>query len=503
MQKGLRSLLMMNMDIIYLLDLAGTAVFAISGVQVAGQMRMDPFGATVLAAVTAVGGGTIRDAILDAGPAFWVHDPVYLSVIILTSLLTILFANRNHRMPPILLPLADAAGLALFTVIGTQKALAYGAPGMTAVVMGVLTGVAGGIIIGVCAGLLYNRFHAIKLPEFLGFFGGKRFVPIITGLVALILAFAFSVIWPPVQDGINHLGQWILTSGVPGEFVYGVANRLLIPLGLHHILNSMVWFVFGNYTDPATGQVVTGEISRFFAGDPSAGRILSGFFPVVMFGLPSAALAFYVTAKKENKKVVGGMLLSVALTAFLTGITEPIEFMFMFLAPGLYVVHAILMGLSIVVASMLNIHMAFSFSSGLIDYILNFNAPAAHNSWEIIPMGLVVGALYFVIFVGAIKMFNLKTPGREDAPEEDSNPDSDSKADLAVQYLAALGGKDNLTDISACITRLRLGIVDRTIINDAKLKQLGAKGVVNVGSNNLQVIIGPQAEIIANQMKAL
>ena len=364
-------------------------------------------------------------------------------------------------------------------------------------------GVAGGIIIGVCAGLLYNRFHAIKLPEFLGFFGGKRFVPIITGLVALILAFAFSVIWPPVQDGINHLGQWILTSGVPGEFVYGVANRLLIPLGLHHILNSMVWFVFGNYTDPATGQVVTGEISRFFAGDPSAGRILSGFFPVVMFGLPSAALAFYVTAKKENKKVVGGMLLSVALTAFLTGITEPIEFMFMFLAPGLYVVHAILMGVSIVVASMLNIHMAFSFSSGLIDYILNFNAPAAHNSWEIIPMGLVVGALYFVIFVGAIKMFNLKTPGREDAPEEDSNPDSDSKADLAVQYLAALGGKDNLTDISACITRLRLGIVDRTIINDAKLKQLGAKGVVNVGSNNLQVIIGPQAEIIANQMKAL
>ncbi|SKC32448.1 N-acetylglucosamine-specific PTS transporter subunit IIBC [Photobacterium piscicola] len=364
-------------------------------------------------------------------------------------------------------------------------------------------GVAGGIIIGVCAGLLYNRFHAIKLPEFLGFFGGKRFVPIITGLVALILAFAFSVVWPPIQGGINHLGQWILTSGVPGEFVYGVANRLLIPLGLHHILNSMVWFVFGNYTDPATGQVVTGEISRFFAGDPSAGRILSGFFPVVMFGLPSAALAFYVTAKKENKKVVGGMLLSVALTAFLTGITEPIEFMFMFLAPGLYVVHAILMGLSIVVASMLNIHMAFSFSSGLIDYILNFNAPAAHNSWEIIPMGLVVGALYFVIFVGAIKMFNLKTPGREDAPEEDSNPTSDSKADLAEQYLEALGGKDNLTDISACITRLRLGIVDRSIINDAKLKQLGAKGVVNVGSNNLQVILGPQAEIIANQMKAL
>ncbi|PSV27432.1 MULTISPECIES: N-acetylglucosamine-specific PTS transporter subunit IIBC [unclassified Photobacterium] len=365
-------------------------------------------------------------------------------------------------------------------------------------------GVAGGIIIGVCAGLLYNRFHAIKLPEFLGFFGGKRFVPIVTGLVALVLAYAFSIIWPPIQDGINHLGQWILTSGVPGEFVYGVANRLLIPLGLHHILNSMVWFVFGSYT-AADGHVVTGEISRFFAGDPTAGRILSGFFPVVMFGLPSAALAFYVTAKKENKKVVGGMLLSVALTAFLTGITEPIEFMFMFLAPALYLVHAILMGVSIVVASYLNIHMAFSFSSGLIDYILNYNAPAAHNSWEIIPMGLVVGAIYFVIFVTVIKMFNLKTPGREDTPAENSNPEDDaaSKADLAKAYLAALGGKDNLTDISACITRLRLGIVDRSVIDDTKLKQLGAKGVVNVGSNNLQVILGPQAEIIANQMKSL
>ncbi|KJG11189.1 PTS sugar transporter [Photobacterium kishitanii] len=362
-------------------------------------------------------------------------------------------------------------------------------------------GVAGGIVIGVCAGLLYNRFHAIKLPEFLGFFGGKRFVPIITGLVALILAYVFSVIWPPIQGGINHLGEWILTSGAPGEFVYGVANRLLIPVGLHHILNSMVWFVFGSF-DPGTGKVVTGEISRFFAGDASAGRILSGFFPVMMFGLPSACLAFYVTAKKENKAIVGGMLLSVALTAFLTGITEPIEFMFMFLAPALYVIHAVLMGISLVVASMLNVHMGFSFSAGLIDYILNYNAPAAKNAWEIIPLGFAIGAVYFVIFVAAIKMFNLKTPGREELCHQAAKGKQDYDS-LAVDYLAALGGKENLTEISSCITRLRLGIVDRQIIDDAKLKQLGAKGVVNVGPKHLQVIIGSHAEGVATKMKAL
>ncbi|HIF9384156.1 TPA: N-acetylglucosamine-specific PTS transporter subunit IIBC [Photobacterium damselae] len=359
-------------------------------------------------------------------------------------------------------------------------------------------GVAGGIIIGLCAGHLYNRFNGIKLPEFLGFFAGKRFVPIITGLVALIIAYIFSLVWPPVQEMINHLGQWILTSGKSGEFAYGLANRLLIPIGLHHILNTMVWFVFGDY------HGATGEISRFFAGDPNAGQILSGFFPVVMFGLPSAALAFYVTAKKENKKVVGGMLLSVALTAFLTGITEPIEFMFMFLAPGLYLIHAILMGVSLVVASSLNIHMAFSFSSGLIDYMLNFNAPAAHNAWMIIPLGIATGVIYFVLFVAAIKFFNLKTPGREDAPAENANPaKAENNTELAKAYLEALGGKENLTDIAACITRLRLGIVDRSVIDDAKLKQLGAKGVVNVGSNNLQVILGPLAEKIATEMNSL
>jgi PTS system N-acetylglucosamine-specific IIC component len=356
-------------------------------------------------------------------------------------------------------------------------------------------GVAGGIVIGLTAGHLYNRFNNIKLPEFLGFFAGKRFVPIITGLAALILAYGFSVIWPPIQSVINDLGHWILSSGTPGEFAYGVANRLLIPIGLHHILNTMVWFVFGEYNG------ATGEIARFMAGDPNAGLILGGFFPVIMFGLPAAAAAFYVTAKKENKARVGGMLLSVAFTAFLTGITEPIEFMFMFLAPALYLVHAILMGVSLVLSSMLDIHLAFSFSSGFIDYLINFNAPAAKNAWMVIPLGLGLAVVYFVTFVTVIRVFNLKTPGREDAPKTE-NKEVDA-GELAKEYLAALGGKDNLTDISSCITRLRLGIVNRSIIDDSKLKALGAKAVVNVGAANLQVILGPQAESIATQMKSL
>lgn len=356
-------------------------------------------------------------------------------------------------------------------------------------------GAAGGIIAGVVAGHLYNRFYTIKLPEFLGFFAGKRFVPIITGLSALALALAFSIIWPPIQAVINSLGEWMLSSGSAGTFSYGVGNRLLIPFGLHHILNTMVWFVFGEYNG------VTGEISRFWANDPSAGVMLSGFFPVMMFGLPAAAIAFYVTAKAENKVKVGGMLASVAFTSFLTGITEPLEFLFMFLAPALFVVHAILMGISLVVAQALDIHLVFSFSAGLIDYVLNFNAPAAKNTWMLIPVGLVFGAVYFVVFVTAIRVFNLKTPGREDDVEA-ATDDSES-TELVTSYMGALGGKANLTDIDACITRLRLTVVDRNLVDNEKLKKLGAKGVVNVGANNVQVVLGPQAESVATALKAL
>ncbi|KMV30854.1 PTS sugar transporter [Photobacterium swingsii] len=359
-------------------------------------------------------------------------------------------------------------------------------------------GVAGGIIAGITAGHLYNRFYNIQLPDFLGFFAGKRFVPIITGLVSLGLAISFSLIWPPIQSAINMLGEWMLGSGVAGTFTYGFANRLLIPFGLHHILNTMVWFVFGEYNG------VTGEISRFWAEDPQAGLMLAGFFPIMMFGLPAAAVAFYYCAKPENKARVGGMLASVAFTAFLTGITEPLEFLFMFLAPVLYVVHAVFMGLSLVIASLLDVHLVFSFSAGLIDYVLNFNAPAALNAWKLLPLGLAFAVLYFVTFTFAIKTFDLKTPGREDEADEKAMPDTEVQSgELANAYLMALGGKGNLTDIDACITRLRLTVVDRSKIDDAKVKALGAKGIVNVGEKNVQVVLGPQAEIIATEMKQL
>lgn len=400
---------------------------------------------------------------------------------------------------PLLFAMGVAAGLSKDSSAASAVSAVVGYFVMTASLKvlnaDIDTGAAGGIIAGILAGHLYNRFYTIKLPEFLGFFAGKRFVPIVTGLSALGLAFAFSLVWPPIQSVINALGEWMLSSGSAGTFSYGLANRLLIPFGLHHILNTMVWFVFGEFNG------VTGEISRFWANDPDAGLMLSGFFPVMMFGLPAAAAAFYVTAKPENKVKVAGVLASVAFTSFLTGITEPLEFMFMFLAPALFVVHAILMGISLVVAQALDIHLVFSFSAGFIDYLLNFNAPAAKNTWMLLPMGAVFGGLYFVVFVAAIRIWNLKTPGRED--EEVNERVESDPSQLASQYIQALGGKGNLTDIDACITRLRLELVNPELVDQKALKDLGSKGMVKVGKNNIQVVIGTAAESLATAMKAI
>ena len=254
--------------------------------------------------------------------------------------------------------------------------------------MGVLAGIIGGLL----AGYLYNRYHDIELPDFLGFFGGKRFVPIITGAASVLLAGLFGYIWPPIQNVIQMTGEWIINAGPIGVFVYGFLNRLLIPVGLHHVLNSFIWFVFGEFTT-AAGEVVTGDLSRFFAGDPSAGFFMSGFFPMMMFGLPAAALAMYHSAKPENKKAVSGIFLSVGLTAFLTGITEPIEFSFMFLAPVLYLIHAGLTGLSMVVTYVLGIQHGFGFSAGAIDYFLNYGL-ATRPLW-IIPIGIIFFIVYY------------------------------------------------------------------------------------------------------------
>ncbi|POR56251.1 PTS system N-acetylglucosamine-specific IIB component (Glc family) /PTS system N-acetylglucosamine-specific IIC component (Glc family) [Paraburkholderia eburnea] len=367
-------------------------------------------------------------------------------------------------------------------------------------------GVLSGVVAGVVAGMLYNRFKDIKLPEFLAFFGGKRFVPIITGLVCLGLGVIFGYAWGPVQAVIDSAGHWLTTAGAIGTFVYGLLNRLLLVTGLHHILNSLVWFVFGTFT-PAGGAPVTGDLHRFFAGDPTAGGFMAGFFPVMMFGLPAACLAMLHEAPKEKRAMVGGLLLSMALTSFLTGVTEPIEFTFMFLAPVLYGIHAVLTGLSLAICSLLNIKLGFTFSAGAIDYFLNYGLST--HGWEAIPLGVVYAVVYYGLFRFFIRRFNLPTPGREASAGDTEIASSMSgvavaggaPATRAARYIDALGGAANLKVVDACTTRLRLNVVDPAHVSEPALKAIGARGVLKRGGESVQVIIGPEADIIADEIR--
>lgn len=367
-------------------------------------------------------------------------------------------------------------------------------------------GVLAGIITGLVAGAVYNRWAGIKLPDFLSFFGGKRFVPIATGFFCLILAAIFGYVWPPVQHAIHSGGEWIVSAGALGSGIFGFINRLLIPTGLHQVLNTIAWFQIGEFTN-AAGAVFHGDINRFYAGDGTAGMFMSGFFPIMMFGLPGAALAMYLAAPKARRPMVGGMLLSVAITAFLTGVTEPLEFLFMFLAPLLYLLHAVLTGISLFIATALGIQAGFSFSAGAIDYVLMYSLPAASkNVWMLLVMGVVFFFVYFLLFSAVIRMFNLKTPGREDkaadvVTEEANSNTEEGLTQLATSYIAAVGGTDNLKAIDACITRLRLTVGDSAKVNDAACKRLGASGVVKLNKQTIQVIVGAKAESIGDEMK--
>ena len=367
-------------------------------------------------------------------------------------------------------------------------------------------GVLAGIITGLVAGAVYNRWAGIKLPDFLSFFGGKRFVPIATGFFCLILAAIFGYVWPPVQHAIHSGGEWIVSAGALGSGIFGFINRLLIPIGLHQVLNTIAWFQIREFTN-AAGAVFHGDINRFYAGDGTAGMFMSGFFPIMMFGLPGAALAMYLAAPKARRPMVGGMLLSVAITAFLTGVTEPLEFLFMFLAPLLYLLHAVLTGISLFIATALGIHAGFSFSAGAIDYVLMYSLPAASkNVWMLLVMGVVFFFVYFLLFSAVIRMFNLKTPGREDkaadvVTEEANSNTEEGLTQLATSYIAAVGGTDNLKAIDACITRLRLTVGDSAKVNDAACKRLGASGVVKLNKQTIQVIVGAKAESIGDEMK--
>lgn len=362
-------------------------------------------------------------------------------------------------------------------------------------------GVLSGIISGLVAGALYNRFKDIALPQYLAFFGGRRFVPIVTGLAALGLGMLFGLIWPPIQHVIDDLGNLLVGSGSFGAFAFGVLNRLLIVTGLHHILNNLMWFVFGAFTDPETGRQITGDLARYFAGDPKGGQFMAGMFPVMMFGLPAACLAMYRNARPERRKLVGGLLLSMALTAFLTGVTEPIEFAFMFLAPLLYLLHALLTGLSMAITDLLNIRLGFTFSGGAIDLALGWGKST--NGWMLWPLGLCYAAAYYFVFDFCIRRFQLKTPGREEIDEStDEETTASSSEQRAPAFIKALGGAANLEVVDACTTRLRLKLTDRSKASDPQLKALGAMAVVRPGkAGSLQVVVGPEADSIADEIR--
>ena len=366
------------------------------------------------------------------------------------------------------------------------------------------TGVFGGIIMGALAAWCYNKFYNISLPSYLGFFAGKRFVPIMMATTSFILAFPMAWIWPSIQTGLNAFSEGLLDSNTGlAVFLFGFIKRLLIPFGLHHIFHAPFWFEFGAWKN-AAGEMIHGDqrifIEQIREGSKlTAGKFMQGEFPVMMFGLPAAALAIYHTAKPENKKVVAGLMGSAALTSFLTGITEPLEFSFLFVAPVLFFVHAILDGLSFLILYLLNVHLGYTFSGGFIDYVLLGVLPNKTQWWLVIPVGVVYAFIYYFVFRFLILKFKYKTPGREDKQAQFTNS---SASELPFNVLKAMGGEENIKHLDACITRLRVEVKEKGKVDVAGLKALGASGVLEVG-NNMQAIFGPKSDQIKHDMSLI
>ncbi|HDF7189691.1 TPA: PTS transporter subunit IIABC [Staphylococcus aureus] len=366
------------------------------------------------------------------------------------------------------------------------------------------TGVFGGIIIGALAAWCYNKFYNINLPSYLGFFAGKRFVPIMMATTSFILAFPMALIWPTIQSGLNAFSTGLLDSNTGvAVFLFGFIKRLLIPFGLHHIFHAPFWFEFGSWKN-AAGEIIHGDQHIFIeqireGAHLTAGKFMQGEFPVMMFGLPAAALAIYHTAKPENKKVVAGLMGSAALTSFLTGITEPLEFSFLFVAPLLFFIHAVLDGLSFLTLYLLDVHLGYTFSGGFIDYVLLGVLPNKTQWWLVIPVGLVYAVIYYFVFRFLIVKLKYKTPGRED---KQSQAVTASATELPYAVLEAMGGKANIKHLDACITRLRVEVNDKSKVDVPGLKDLGASGVLEVG-NNMQAIFGPKSDQIKHEMQQI
>ncbi|MFV0436913.1 MAG: glucose-specific PTS transporter subunit IIBC [Desulfopila sp.] len=449
-----------------------------------------PFFVKVLLEIMRDSGGPIFDAlplIFAIGVALGLtrNDGVAalaatIGFLVMTATLGVIGTNFGMIVP--LDPQLPAVGqTAPFTVLGLPT---------------ISTGVFGGIIIGSVAGTLFNRYYRISLPSYLGFFAGKRFVPIVTAFAAIGVGIALSIVWPPIQNVITAFGHWASTGSTPiAVWLYGTVERLLLPFGLHHIWNAPFFYELGTCTKP-DGTVATGWLTCFFFGKQEYG-VLAGGFLVKMFGLPGAALAIWRTAKPENRQKVGAIMASAALTSFLTGITEPLEFSFLFVAPLLYGVHVILTGLAFPLMVVAGARLGYTFSQGFIDYALYL--PLDAKPWLVLVFGPIYFVLYFSVFYLLIKKLDLKTPGREASTAEGSTG-LDAANDFARQLVLAFGGRSNIADLDACITRLRVGVVDVTRADQNRLKALGAAGVVLVG-NNMQAIFGTRSENLKTDME--
>lgn len=356
-----------------------------------------------------------------------------------------------------------------------------------------------GIMAGLISAALYNRFHKVELPDFLAFFSGRRLVPIVTSVVMLLVSLVLLYAWPVFYGGLVVFGESLANLGPLGAGIYGFFNRLLIPVGLHHALNSVFWF----------DTVGINDLNNFWGGTGvvgETGMYMAGFFPVMMFGLPAACLAMYHTAKEKNKKRVYGLFLAAAFAAFFTGVTEPIEFSFMFAAPVLYVMHALMTGLSMFIAATMQWFAGFGFSAGLIDLILSIRVPYALQWYMLIVQGLAFFVLYYAVFRVFIKKFNLNTPGREEDTEESEQQielATSNWDDMAVALLAGLGGQENIVEIDNCATRIRLKVKDSTMVNQGALKKAGAAGVMILSKDSVQVVIGPKVQFATDALKEL
>ena len=360
-----------------------------------------------------------------------------------------------------------------------------------------------GIIAGIIGALCYNRFKSTKLPDWLSFFSGKRCVAIVAGVVSIIVSAVLLFVWPVLFAGLVALGKGIEGMGALGAGIYAFFNRLLIPFGLHHALNNVFWF----------DTIGLGDLQHFWAGETSAdvswslGMYMSGFFPCMMFGIPGAALAMVKCAKPAKKKVAIGLVASAAICAFICGVTEPFEFGFMFLAPGLYVIYALLYGIFTMITVALGFRAGFSFSAGAMDLLFSSSLPAAQKTWLILPLGIAAFIVFYVVFLFAIKKFDLKTPGREDDDDLEAEKNielaNDDYTAIAAKILEGCGGKENITSIDNCITRLRLEVKDITAVNDKVIKSAGVAGVIKPGKTSVQVIIGTKVQFVADAFSAL